>query len=222
MNTLTPLQERRLAELKQVVAARATGYAPTRRTGRRILRPALALATTTAGVAGVAGAVIGLVAATGGGTPAFAVTKSASGVVTIKITDYRDTSQLTAELQGLGIPAAVVYIPAGEYCYQPNANLVFNPPEGLSTVPASIPGGLEITFDTRLFQPGQSLIFGLGDAVTNGVHADGVAAFVVTGQLTACQFRPQPPNALPPALRHLKSKVVVIMGAQIKFPNDNY
>jgi hypothetical protein len=53
---------------------------------------------------------------TGGGIPAFAVTEASNGTVTITITDYRDTAQLTNELKRLDLPAAVVYVPVSEYC----------------------------------------------------------------------------------------------------------
>jgi len=61
---LTPLDERRLAELKQFVAARAVAgvLQPARRPARRMLRPAI-------GVGAAAGAAAIALAVTSGGLP---------------------------------------------------------------------------------------------------------------------------------------------------------
>jgi hypothetical protein len=194
MNTLTPLQERRLAELKQVVAARAVRRAPAlaRRTRGRFLRPAIALVTAAAGIA------IGLVATGGGGTPAFAVTKGADGIVTITISEYADTSELTAELKHLDLPAAVVYVPANESCYQAHAYVVKHHAKGLYTV-AYEPGlpTTKLTFNTRLLRPGQSIIFGIGNAAESGFLVEDASVFVVTGRLTACQYYSEPGIVIP-------------------------
>jgi hypothetical protein len=213
---LTPLDEQRLIELKHVVAERSMADAPARRPGRaaRVLRPVLGLA------AAASAAAIALSATSGGGTPAFAVTKGASGIVTIKITDYSDTAQLTAELKSLGLPASVVYVPAGKYCYQAQAYVALNDANGVYSAWSGIPGGVQLTFNPELLRPGQSIIFGLGQAVVNRLQGDAVSAFVVTGHLTACQFFSLPPIAIPISPVSKKTHATIVQGASIRFPND--
>jgi hypothetical protein len=213
---LTPLDEQRLVELKHIVAERSIAGSPARRPDRavRVLRPVLGLA------AAASAAAIALVATSGGGTPAFAVTKNAGGVVTIKITDYSDTAQLTAELKSLGLPASVVYVPAGKTCYQAQAWVALNDVKGVYSAWSGIPGGVELTFNPELLRPGQSIIFGLGQAVVNRLQVDAVSTFVVTGHLTACQFFPLPPLVIPISPASKKTHAHIVQGASIRFPND--
>jgi hypothetical protein len=229
--SLTPLEERRLTELKHVVAVRAldvpasgrpaSGRLARWRFQQRVLRPALALAAAAAAV------VAGLTATSGGGTPAFAVTESPDGTVTITITDYRDTAQLTGELKHLSLPAAVVYVPDGKYCYQAQARLVRHPARALYTAGSSPDGpGIEMTFRTRLLQPGQSIIFGIGDAVESGFVVDILGTYVVTGQLTACQYHSVPgpfAAAAPGRATSPAGKVTTILASSrgnVRFPNS--
>lgn len=188
----TALDERRLAELKQYVAGRpAAGPAPARRGRRRYTRPALAL-----GAAAAAATAALVTFSAGSGTPAYAVTRNADGTVTITLTDFRDTTQLSRELRQLGVPAAVYYIPSKEYCYQADAKPVADVPEGLYSVPAPVTSGPGWTMrlDTSLIQPGQMLLFGLSADSTRSTEMYGSSAYLVSGQGTACQFRPEPPR----------------------------
>jgi hypothetical protein len=183
----------------------------------------LALATAATAVA------VGLTVTSGGGIPAFAVTEASDGTVTITITDYRDTAQLTAELKRLDLPAAVVYVPADEYCYQAHADLVRQPANGQFTVGFGAIGsktGITITFRTRLLRPGQSIIFGIGDYVRNGVVLDAAGTYVVTGQPTSCQYHssdrlvfpaPGPGHSAPPAT---KAPVIAYVDGNVRFPNS--
>jgi hypothetical protein len=105
---------------------------------------------------------------------------------------------VTAELKRLDLPATVVYVPADEYCYQALAYLVSDAARGLYRVTATSSGdGIEMRFSTSFLRSGQSIIFGLGDAVENGFPVDAVSAFVVTGRLTACQYHSVPDSAFP-------------------------
>jgi hypothetical protein len=222
---LTPLDEHRLTELKQVVAARV--LADARRPRWRLLRPALAIAATTGATA------IALVATGGGGgTPAFAVTRNAAGVVTVTLTDYRHTAQLSQELRRLGVPAAVFYIPQGQYCYEGSAREVPDPPKGLYTVPTALPAGdgWQLRISTALLKPGQTLLFGLSIGTTKlpRDHPPGVrsnkfyasSTYLITGQATACQFRPEPPAQVPPQVANSGRTVVVDEAGEFLFPHS--
>jgi hypothetical protein len=191
---LTALEERRLAELKQYVASRpAAGLAPARRALRRYGRPVLALG------AAAAAATAALVAASvGTGTPAYAVTRSADGTVTITLSDFRDTTQLSQELKQLGVPAAVYYIPQGKYCYQADAHPVSGVPKGLYSVPSALPSGpgWSMRLDTSLIQPGQMLLFGISAGPAQSTMYSS-STYLVSGQATACQFQAEPPPSAP-------------------------
>ncbi len=212
---LTNLEERRLAELKQYVVSRpATDQVPARRGPRRYVRPVLAFGAAAA----VATAAL-VAASVGTGTPAYAVTKSADGTVTITLTDFRDTTQLSRELKQLGVPAAVYYIPQGEYCYQADAHPVTDVPKGLYSVPSALPSGpgWSMRLDPRLLQPGQMLLFGISAGSVRSTEMDGSATFLVSGQATACQFQPEPPAS--PAPGAPKGAVVSDLGS-FKFPGE--
>jgi hypothetical protein len=189
--SLTALEERRLAELKQYVTDRpAAKPVAGRRSLRRYARPVIALG------AAAAAATAALVAASvGTGTPAYAVTRSADGTVTITLTDFRDTTQLSQELKQLGVPAAVYYIPPGQACYQADAHPVLDAPEGLYAVPSALPSGpgWSMRLDTSLLQPGQMLLFGISAVSVRSTMAYGSSTYLITGQATACQFQPEPP-----------------------------
>lgn len=212
---LTALEERRLAELKQYVVSRpATSPDPARRGPRRYARPVLALG------AAAAAATAALVAASiGTGTPAYAVTRSADGTVTITLTDFHDTAQLSQELKQLGVPAAVYYIPPGEYCYQADAHPVSDAPPGLFSVPSALPSGpgWRMRLDPSLIQPGQMLLFGISAGTVRGTTMYGTVTYLVSGQAAACQFQPKPPASPPPGAP--KGAVVSDVGA-FKFPGQ--
>jgi len=58
-----------------------------------------------------------------------------AGMVTVTLTDYRHTAQLSQELRRLGVPAAVFYIPQGQFCYEGSAREVPDPPKKPDTTP---------------------------------------------------------------------------------------
>ncbi|MFI7695681.1 hypothetical protein ACIBQ6_41880 [Nonomuraea sp. NPDC049655] len=118
MNTF---EERLLGALKQEMAAgpaqagaQAGGQVVTpvvRRPRRRLVGLAAA-----AGVAAVA-----TVAATGlfGGAPAYAVTGTADGGVSVEINAFRDPDGLASELAAAGVRSVVDYLPYGQVCKEP-------------------------------------------------------------------------------------------------------
>ncbi|YCK34388.1 hypothetical protein ACNF49_09950 [Actinomadura sp. ATCC 39365] len=118
MNTF---EERLLGALKHEMAAGPAqvgapvggqgGTPVVRRPRRRLVGLAAA-----AGVAAVA-----TVAATGlfGGAPAYAVTGTADGGVSVEINAFRDPDGLASELAAAGVKAVVDYLPYGQVCKEP-------------------------------------------------------------------------------------------------------
>jgi hypothetical protein len=194
---LTPLEERHLAELRQYVTERAaTATGTTRREPRRYIRVGLALA------AGAVAVIAGVVATSGGGTgtPAYAVTVSPGGVVTITITNYEDTAQLSAELARLHIPAAAYYLREGEYCYLPAARYM----SGVSSRVfwyTFTKGGWAIQGSPSLMKPGEKLVIGISTLppkAAGQLSGDRSSMAMTTGRLTACVYQPEPLVPLPP------------------------
>lgn len=226
-DSLTPLEERRLAELRHYVSARALD---TRANPRRIPQPRRPLvpALTLTAVAATAVAVA-VVMTSPSTTPktthqdtgrssteltGYTVKRAPDGVVTVTLTDYRHASQLSSQLQADGIPAMVVYTPPGEYCDEPDAAMVNGPrdysmPGGVYSEPQFLPGGgWQMQINPSHIKPGESLLFGIiGDgkkALPAGsdtviVPVSGSFTYLVTGKLTACQYHPSP--NLRPSLR---------------------
>jgi hypothetical protein len=188
---LTSLDERRLADLKQYVTDRA---APAPRRPRRYVRAAVVMATAAAAV------IAGVVATSGGGggVPAYAVSVGPGGVVTITITDFEDTAQLSAELARLHIPAAVYYLREGDYCDLPMARGVGD----VSThvflyIYTFVHDGWEIQIQGRpsLMKPGEKLVIGIRALQSEGVAetaGNSPEMTLATGRLTACQYQPEP------------------------------
>lgn len=206
-DSLTPLEERRLAELRHYVAARAldqpAGKPRRIPQPRRPFVPALAL-TAVAAVAVAVAVVI-----TGPGTTprtthqgtgrssteltGYTVKRSADGIVTFTLTDFRDTTQLSQELAHLDVPVAVYYLPQDEYCYQAHARVVGEVPASWYLATTGLPDqqGFRIQLNPSHIKPGQTLLFGLGRYGPKGHRgADGIATALITGQPGACKFRP--------------------------------
>lgn len=254
-DNLTPLQERRLAELRHYVSARALDdHAEPRRIPppRRPFIPALALTAVAAAVVAVAIVITSPSAtpktthqATGHNSTeltGYTVKRATDGVVTITLTDYRHTSQLSSQLQADGIPAMVVYIPPGEYCEEPDAAMVlgshdYSMPGGVYSLPQFLSGGgWRMQINPSHIKPGQSLIFGIStggwEKVTEGgstvkVPLRGSSTYLVTGKLTACQYHLAPPihnpgpppgvGPTPPAGTKKGKVVTIVDSAGIRF-----
>ncbi|MBA8951163.1 hypothetical protein ACFQU9_01275 [Actinomadura namibiensis] len=215
---LAGYQERRLAELTAAVVAgtergaRASAVRTPRRAGRARRRSVWA----AAGVACATAA--GVLAWPGGTQPAYAVTRDASGLVTVKVTEEilnsRNADALSRELRSLGVPAVVFSIPEGQVCPQPHARTVTLPPNvydmpgGLYTLPRDLPrpdGGWQMTIDPGRFRPGQFMVWTL---TTSGMFdqdrrrvgsATSTGTFLVTGRVVPCRYRPAPRKQPPPA-----------------------
>jgi hypothetical protein len=115
---MTPdtFEDRLLAELRQVVAARpqpVVAPAPPHRARPRLLAGGLAA------TAAVAAAAVVVVAGGGGASPAYAVERQADGSVEVTINSLSDAAGLERKLQAAGIPALVRYLPDGKMCRIP-------------------------------------------------------------------------------------------------------
>lgn len=227
--TLTPLEQQRLHELKHVVAVRALS-APSRyhRAGARrwYTRPAIALGTIAAAAAG---AVFGF-GGSANNIPAhlagYSIHLADDGVVTITLTDYKDTAQLSSELKADGIPAVVYLIPLGEICREPGATQVnlkpdYSMPGGLYSLPGFLPGGgWKMQLNPSHLKPGQTFVFGItpgpGRVDVTKVHlAGGSSTYVASGHLASCQLVPITKPAPPPGSR--PGGAWVVGGAEIEF-----
>ncbi|MEV4893492.1 hypothetical protein AB0K48_29330 [Nonomuraea sp. NPDC055795] len=163
-DTLTGFEQRRLTELKAHIAARAATERD-RRPRRR-----LAFAAATGAAIATAAAVV-TVATPGGPDTAYAVTKDADGIVHVTVRDFRDAPGLSRQLAGLGVPAIVDFVPAGQKCRDERGTPVTDIPRGLYYAPASIPGEPEawrMQIDTKLFKPGQTFVWTLAVEPVNG------------------------------------------------------
>ena len=230
MIDLDAFEERRLAELKQIVAARAAA-APPRRVRSRIrasagtFAPVRAAArhrlwAATAAVALAAGTAT-LMAGLGGTDRAYAVTKHVDGTVDIDIRDFRDADGLSRQLSRLGVPARVFYVDGPRFCRQPYAHKVDDIPPGLYSHPIDVPGDPELMrlrINTRLMKPGQYFVFVLSFTRTQGGTDRGVGEYLVAGRLIPCRFSPAPTPVRPPGLP--KNAVVGGHSGDIVFAGD--
>jgi hypothetical protein len=124
MNTpeLGTFEEHLLAQLKNVVAARATQPAvpaparPVRGPRRRLV--------LAGGAAIAAAAIAGASAVALRTSPAYAVERDRDGSIRVSVYDYRDPGGLQRRIEAFGVKAAVDYVPAGMTCQETRADFV--------------------------------------------------------------------------------------------------
>jgi hypothetical protein len=205
--TLTPLEEQRLHELTAVVAARAADLPSIARSRSRraYLRPALALGTIGAAAAAVLAFTAGH-PVQNAGLAGYTIHQAADGVVTIRLTDFKDVSQLSAELAADHIPAAVYAIPVNQVCQQPGAVTVPPQDQSMPYEMYSLPQGDGLGWSMQLnpsyLKPGQIMVFGVTYSAGRGyagAAVEGSSTYIVTGQLGACRFTPAPARSSAPA-----------------------
>ncbi|MEU4536056.1 hypothetical protein AB0G15_14450 [Streptosporangium sp. NPDC023825] len=160
------------------IIAEEPGPSVTRARGRRPRRPALGL--VGAGLL-AAGLVVGPSLLQNGASPSYAVTKDSDGVVYVKVRDFRDAAGLARQLEELDVPAIVDHAPAGKWCREPRGTHVRDIPTGLYSVPENIPGedparGWQMRIDTKLFRPGQTFVWTIGEESTSTILMDGPVA----------------------------------------------
>ncbi|MER5419339.1 hypothetical protein [Streptosporangium roseum] len=187
--SLAGFEERRLAELKEHVAARAAAER-VRRPRRRVVL-AVAAGAAVAAVASVVTA-----SSIGGAAPAYAVTKDSDGIVYVTVRDTvpggdPDVKGLTRQLQSLNVPAIVDYVPAGQKCKEPRGTVVTDIPGGLYHTPRSIPGdpgAWQMQINTKLFEPGQTFVWTLYVEPVNGWH--GTRKILMRDPVAPCELVP--------------------------------
>ncbi|MGW0804209.1 hypothetical protein [Nonomuraea sp. NPDC002799] len=184
---MSTFEQRLLAALKEEIATRTaeddmTTVTPVRRgSGRR-------LAGLSAAVAGVAAATIAVVALTGiTGSPAFAVTKAADGVVSVHISTFRDPEGLEAELAGAGVKAVVDYLPEGQICKGPRGAHGSGAGQFRSSV-GKDGDGISFTIEKGQVPVGETLVL----AISKSKDGDDQAPFatsleIVKGEVSGCE-----------------------------------
>ncbi|MGP3916801.1 hypothetical protein [Nonomuraea sp. 10N515B] len=142
-----------------------------------VLAPALGLAAAAVAVPLLAG-----------GTPAYAVTKGADGLIDITINEAKDPKGLQAELQAMGANVVVDYIPMGKKCSpQPRAARFLSKEEAeLSVWPAPEGHFGGFTIDPRVIGPGQTGVLEFSSSENNGGVIAGIWARVAEGPIAEC------------------------------------
>jgi hypothetical protein len=185
----TTFEDRLLAELRAVVAARpapeTAGPAPSRHVPRaRLVLTAGAVAATVAGV----------FVATGGDTaaPAYAVEKQSDGSVTVEIRSLRDAAGLQEKLRAAGIPAVVDYTPIGKMCREPRGRPATGGREQAS-VGVREDRSATFTITPGEVRSGQTLVI----TSSVGSSVSSLGSQIVEGPVAPCELVDAPP--LPPA-----------------------
>jgi hypothetical protein len=191
--THTQFEDRLLAELRQVVAARVASELVEVTRPRRVPRLLLGGAVTAA----LSGTLF-LVAAGGDRVPpAFAVDRQPDGSVAVTINRLSDADALERQLRAAGIAAVVNYTPLGKACREPRGRLAEPPrrgPSGASVSGSSATGhSTRFTITRNMVGPGQTLVI----MTSGGSQAASVGMQVIQGPVSPCQLvdAPAPPSA---------------------------
>ncbi|NUT48177.1 MAG: hypothetical protein HOV94_12835, partial [Saccharothrix sp.] len=159
--------------------------ATTRRHG---VRRAVGIGGTALGVAGV----IALTSAVlTGGTPAYAVSKDADGVVTVSITDLTGVTGANEELRRLGVRA--VAVPMRDGCVD-LADLPVDPDSqgtGITSTVSTVDGvdSGSVTFEADSIPEGDTLLLAASQSPTSL----SLAAAMIKGDAPECVSAPTPP-----------------------------
>jgi len=136
-----------------------------------------------AAAAGVAGAVIVGATVAGGGTPVYAVTRGADGVVTVSLRDISGLRGANDELHRLGIPA--VAVPIRDGCTEPmpqtDSPVPGAPRSSIDDAPGSPEGA--ITFSVKAIPAGDTAVLAAGKQ-DNGMMA--IDFLFVRGSAPTC------------------------------------
>ncbi|MEU7895829.1 hypothetical protein AB0B45_23605 [Nonomuraea sp. NPDC049152] len=130
----------------------------------------------------------------GVGVPSsYAVTKAADGIVIIQVRDFHDAPGLERRLKDLDVPAIVDYVPYGQMCREPRGKHVRDIPQGLYSLPESIPGerhGWQMRIDTKLFRPGQTFVWTISGPANGG--GGSTTTSLMEGPVSSCEPVPAP------------------------------
>ncbi|GGO68723.1 hypothetical protein [Nonomuraea cavernae] len=184
-------EERLLNALKDDLARTpvmegVTAAAPARRVRRR------GLVGAAAALAGVAAAATAAVTVLGGATPAFAVDRLSDGSVSVRISEFRDPSDLEAELSSAGIKAVVDYLPQGQTCKEPRGKATAS--RGPMQVSMGSDGkGIDFTIEKGRVASGDTLVLVLSvDSDDPAKVAGAMSLTVIDGAVAACEAVPMP------------------------------
>ena len=184
---MTPdtFEDRLLAELGEIVAARpapAVGAAP-----RASRRPRLLVGAAATGAAAAAAALI--IGSGDRAAPAFAVERAADGSVTVEINSLRDADGLERKLRAAGIPAVVDYTPAGKVCREPRGRLATEPARHTLGVRVGPDSSAKFTIPRSDLRQGETVVIAssLGDGVTS------LSTEIVEGPVAPCELVDAPP-----------------------------
>ncbi|MFC4119138.1 hypothetical protein [Nonomuraea zeae] len=160
---------------------------PRRRRFRRLPRPAV-LAPALGLVAAVAVAVA--VPLLLGGGPAYAVDRSADGLLHITINEAKDPDKLQADLRDMGADVVVNYIPSGKKCSpQPRSSRFLDKEEAPLVVwPGPEEYGEGFTIDPRVIGPGQTGVLEFSVSERPGRVVAGIWARVGEAPIADCEL----------------------------------
>ncbi len=181
------------AEVIQRPRPRAARDTSTHDARRRTRRPVLAAAGTAAVALAAAGTLL-----LNSSTPAYALSASDNGDVTVSITRFDDAAGLQAALARHGIAARIDYLPDGQVCAP--GGYTDAPWHGALTVgqgmmPGATHQAMVITVPKAGWQPDYTLVIGYSGTIERSYGSAGVAQ----GPVGACQPIPFPQRPVMPA-----------------------
>ncbi|MFC4008279.1 hypothetical protein ACFOY2_13690 [Nonomuraea purpurea] len=188
---MSNFEERLLAALKDEITTRTAGNEMTTTTSARRRYAGL-----SAAVAGAAAATTAVVLLTSG-SPAFAVTTSADGTVSVRISEFRDPEGLEAELGRAGVKAVVDYLPEGQTCKGPRGERGSATGQFQSSM-GKDGGGIWFKIEKGQVPAGETLVL----AVSKSSGGDDQAPFatsleIVKGTVSDCEAIPMPAPGSP-------------------------
>ncbi|WP_188192596.1 hypothetical protein [Nonomuraea sp. SYSU D8015] len=169
-----------------------TTVTPDQRGSRR--RRFVGLSAAAAGVAAAATAAVVVLNGVAG-APAYAVTKSTDGSVSVQINAFTDPEGLEAELADAGVKAVVDYLPEGQICKSPRGQQG-SASGKFSTSLTKEANGISFKIEEGQVPAGETLVL----AVSKSKDGDDKAPFamsleIVKGAVADCEVTavPQPP-----------------------------
>jgi len=188
---LGTFEEHLLAQLKNVVAARATRPAVPA-PARGVLGPRRRL-VLAAGAAVAVAAVAGAAVFGPQTSPAYAVQRDRDGSIRVSVYDYRDPGGLQQRIEAFGVRAAVDYVPAGMTCQETRADFVPADRMPLGLVDWAPLGGKDHYFKVfpQYIAAGQTFVY----TVQVSRHEQRVAIRLANGPVAPCT--PVPGDVVP-------------------------
>ncbi|MEW1841173.1 hypothetical protein AB0392_24795 [Nonomuraea angiospora] len=192
---MSNFEERLLSALKEEIATRTaeddvtTTVTPAGRDRSR--RRYVGLSAALAGVAAAATATAVVLSGLGG-SPAYAVTTGADGVITVKINKFDDPEGLQADLADAGVKAVVDYLPEGQTCKEPRGANGSGPGEFSVSFERSS-GVTSFMIEKGEVPEGSTLVMAVSKSRAGDDRPPfGLSLTIVKGQVAPCE-----PTAMP-------------------------